>query len=74
MQEKWIGRSERARFQFELVTPKGSIDRGEVYTTRPDTLHGMSFLARVPEHPLSAEKRGSDTSLRVHHPLLEGVT
>ncbi|HUN44499.1 MAG TPA: leucine--tRNA ligase [Acetobacteraceae bacterium] len=54
MQENWIGRSEGARLSFELAAPEQGIDRAEVYTTRPDTLFGMSFLALAPEHPLSA--------------------
>jgi leucyl-tRNA synthetase len=51
MQANWIGRSEGARMSFTL---DGSTDTVEVYTTRPDTLYGMSFLAIAPEHPLSA--------------------
>jgi len=58
MQANWIGRSEGARLGFSLTTPesvtKGIIDTVEVYTTRPDTLYGMSFLALAPEHPLAA--------------------
>jgi leucyl-tRNA synthetase len=60
MQEKWIGRSEGARLHFTLVAPEQSIDRGEVYTTRPDTLYGMSFLAVAPEHPLAAAVAARD--------------
>jgi leucyl-tRNA synthetase len=60
MQENWIGRSEGARLFFELVTPEQSIDRGEVYTTRPDTLYGMSFLAVAPEHPLAVAVAARD--------------
>ena len=61
MQSKWIGRSEGARVRFaltEAVSGAGDDDRGpgiseiEVFTTRPDTLYGMSFLALAPEHPL----------------------
>jgi leucyl-tRNA synthetase len=54
MQANWIGRSEGARLHFTLATPQDGIDRIEVYTTRPDTLYGMSFLAIAPEHPLAA--------------------
>ncbi|HET6195687.1 MAG TPA: leucine--tRNA ligase, partial [Acetobacteraceae bacterium] len=54
MQERWIGRSEGARLNFALAEPVEGIAQVEVYTTRPDTLFGMSFLALAPEHPLSA--------------------
>jgi leucyl-tRNA synthetase len=60
MQARWIGRSEGARLNFDLVTPIDGIDKGEVYTTRPDTLFGMSFLALAPEHPLSAAVAARD--------------
>jgi len=55
MQANWIGRSEGARLSFPLVAPAGGIGEVEVYTTRPDTLFGMSFIAIAPEHPLAAE-------------------
>src|ERR1700728_3649004 len=51
MQAKWIGRSEGARLNFALTEQITDITEGEVYTTRPDTLYGMSFLALAPEHP-----------------------
>ena len=54
MQSKWIGRSEGARIRFALKRPAAGLDSVEVYTTRPDTLFGMSFLAVAPEHPLAA--------------------
>jgi len=60
MQANWIGRSEGARLYFDLAEPQGDIDRVEVYTTRPDTLYGMSFLAIAPEHPLAAAVAASN--------------
>ena len=53
MQHNWIGRSEGARLSFDLAEPADGISNVEVYTTRPDTLYGMSFLAVAPEHPLA---------------------
>ncbi len=50
MQANWIGRSEGARVRFELE----SGEELEVFTTRPDTLFGMSFLAVAAEHPLAS--------------------
>ena len=52
MQQKWIGRSEGARVHFPIA---GRADRLEVFTTRPDTLFGASFIAIAPDHPLSVE-------------------
>ncbi len=60
MQAKWIGRSEGARLNFSLDAPADGIDEVEVYTTRPDTLYGMSFLALAPEHPLAAAVAARD--------------
>ena len=54
MQANWIGRSEGARLSFDLAVPQADINAVEVYTTRPDTLYGMSFLAIAAEHPLAA--------------------
>jgi leucyl-tRNA synthetase len=54
MQTNWIGRSEGAELDFDLMEPCDGIDKVKVYTTRPDTLFGMSFLAIAPEHKISA--------------------
>ncbi len=48
MQRNWIGRSEGARLHFELETG----DALEVFTTRPDTVFGATFMVIAPEHPL----------------------
>jgi leucyl-tRNA synthetase len=58
MQANWIGRSEGARVRFALAGD--SAETVEVYTTRPDTLFGMSFLAIAPEHPLAAAAAARD--------------
>ena len=50
MQKNWIGRSEGLRFSFELENTPGS--EIEVFSTRPDTLFGASFIALSPDHPL----------------------
>ena len=49
MQQNWIGRSEGARIQFEVLD---SPYRFEVFTTRPDTIFGVSFMVFAPEHEL----------------------
>ncbi|MCZ7676912.1 MAG: leucine--tRNA ligase [Roseovarius sp.] len=51
MQENWIGKSRGLQFAFER-TDGGEI---EVYTTRPDTLMGASFVGISPDHPLARE-------------------
>src|SRR5690606_23942929 len=54
MQENWIGRSRGLRLRWDFVgeAPAG-FDGVEVYTTRPDTLFGASFLGLAPDHPLT---------------------
>ncbi|MDC3286622.1 leucine--tRNA ligase [Alphaproteobacteria bacterium] len=59
MQHNWIGRSEGAAVQFSLSSvstaqlPDSDLHKIEVFTTRPDTLHGASFLAVSAQHPLA---------------------
>ncbi|MEL0166462.1 MAG: leucine--tRNA ligase, partial [Alphaproteobacteria bacterium] len=58
MQANWIGKSEGARVKFQLNDPTDSeITSIEVFTTRPDTLFGASFIAVAANHPL-AQKIG----------------
>lgn len=49
-QRNWIGKSEGASVNFEIQGHPG--ERLEVFTTRPDTLYGVSFMVIAPEHPL----------------------
>ncbi len=49
MQQEWIGRSEGAEVEFGIVGHDAAI---EVFTTRPDTLFGATFMVLAPEHPL----------------------
>ena len=56
MQANWIGKSRGLQFAFER-TDGGAI---EVYTTRPDTLMGASFVGISPDHPLAKELEAKD--------------
>jgi leucyl-tRNA synthetase len=60
MQANWIGRSEGARVRFQLAGAVDGATEVEVFTTRPDTLYGMSFLAVAAEHPLAAAAAARD--------------
>ncbi|SDF45295.1 leucyl-tRNA synthetase [Salipiger thiooxidans] len=53
MQANWIGRSRGLQFAFSTVDAPEGFDRIEVYTTRPDTLMGASFVGISPDHPLA---------------------
>jgi leucyl-tRNA synthetase len=53
MQENWIGKSRGLQFRFRLVEPVDSIAAAEVFTTRPDTIFGASFVAIAPGHPIA---------------------
>ena len=56
MQENWIGKSRGLRFRFAFeATQPGDIDTIEVFTTRPDTIFGASFVAVSPDHPLAQQ-------------------
>ena len=61
MQENWIGRSEGLRFDFDVEGRTASdgrqtgVGRLPVFTTRPDTLFGASFVAVSPDHPLAKD-------------------
>ncbi|MSQ61279.1 MAG: leucine--tRNA ligase [Dehalococcoidia bacterium] len=54
MQRNWIGRSEGAELSFALEQPAGETQEIRVFTTRPDTVYGVTFMVVAPEHPLVA--------------------
>ena len=60
MQEKWIGKSYGATLSLEI---KGRADKLDIYTTRPETLYGMSFCAISPGHALAAELAANNPKL-----------
>jgi leucyl-tRNA synthetase len=69
LQTNWIGRSEGARVVFE--TEGG--DHIEVFTTRPDTLWGATFMVLAPEHPLVEKLTSEDQRDMVHEYVHEAI-
>ncbi|MDA3919261.1 MAG: leucine--tRNA ligase [Salinisphaera sp.] len=62
MQANWIGRSTGLEIDFAVVGQKAPLT---VYTTRPDTLHGATYLALAADHPLVAAAADADPELAV---------
>ncbi len=60
MQRNWIGRSEGLQIKFALADGSGDL---EVYTTRPDTLLGVSYMAVAPEHPVARRAAKSNPAI-----------
>jgi leucyl-tRNA synthetase len=73
MQRNWIGRSEGARLRFALETPPSgggghggeAGDTLEVFTTRPDTVWGATFMVLAPEHPFVEQITAPDRRTEV---------
>ena len=67
MQENWIGKSEGVRFAFtHNIQANGALigdGRMYVFTTRPDTIMGVTFCAVAPEHPLAMHAAASNPAL-----------
>ena len=61
MQENWIGKSKGLRCTFNLVDSSEGID---VFTTRPDTMFGASFVAIAADHPLASELAANAPALQ----------
>jgi leucyl-tRNA synthetase len=67
MQANWIGRSTGAELTFPVVDADGN-DTGEgitVFTTRPDTIYGASYVVLAPEHPLVAQLTSPEQAIHV---------
>ena len=76
MQENWIGKSRGLQFAFGLTDSPEGHDRVEVYTTRPDTLMGASFIGISPDHPLARtlEREREDVAAFVAEARRGGTT
>ncbi|MFT6267231.1 MAG: leucyl-tRNA synthetase [Alphaproteobacteria bacterium] len=62
-QRNWIGRSEGVDVTFDLVSPSAGLEQIQVYTTRPDTLHGATYLAIAAGHPIAQEISQSNSDM-----------
>ena len=60
MQKNWIGKSRGLRFRFTLSEPVNGQSQLQVFTTRPDTIFGASFVAVAPDHPLAKAMASKD--------------
>lgn len=60
MQANWIGRSEGVKIEFDITDSDNSLS---VYTTRPDTLMGVSYVAVAAEHPLALQAAENNAEL-----------
>ncbi|HEY9055978.1 MAG TPA: class I tRNA ligase family protein, partial [Aurantimonas sp.] len=63
MQRNWIGKSRGIEIPFPLAAPLAGHDAITCFSTRPDTLHGASFLAISPDHPLSIALEAGNSDL-----------
>jgi leucyl-tRNA synthetase len=63
-QRNWIGQSQGAEVQFQVAETPHQLD---VFTTRPDTLYGVSFMVLAPEHPLVPEITSAAQREAVEH-------
>jgi leucyl-tRNA synthetase len=65
LQERWIGRSEGAHVTFRTDQSDGGDEPLEIFTTRPDTLWGVTFMVLAPDHPLVAKLTSDDRRAEV---------
>mgnify|MGYP003664268645 FL=1 len=63
MQENWIGKSQGLQFHFALAEAQDEIATVEVFSTRPDTIFGASFVALAADHPLTQQLAAKNEAL-----------
>ena len=63
MQRNWIGKSRGVELAFGLDEHIANLDRIEVYTTRPDTLYGVTYISLAAEHPITLALAENNTEL-----------
>ncbi|HEX4341248.1 MAG TPA: leucine--tRNA ligase [Polyangiaceae bacterium] len=66
MQRDWIGKSTGARVRFALPTAVGEATYVDVFTTRPDTLYGVTFLTVAPEHAIARKAARHDARVAAY--------
>ncbi|HHF7347199.1 TPA: leucine--tRNA ligase [Legionella feeleii] len=70
MQRNWIGRSEGCEISFKVP---GFAKRLKIYTTRPDTLLGVTYLAVAPDHPLAKEAANKHPEVQTFLDSCQGI-
>jgi len=65
MQSNWIGKSKGLEFDFEVKNPPTNHEKIKVYTTRPDTLMGASFIGISADHPLAKDLEKENNQISV---------
>src|SRR5437667_253546 len=65
MQTNWIGRSEGAEVNFTAIAANGAEHPLNIFTTRPDTLFGATYMVMAPEHPLVSELTSNQQAAEV---------
>jgi len=63
MQRNWIGKSRGVNFSFALETPVNDITQLSVYTTRPDTIMGITYVSIATEHPIALSLASDNSAL-----------
>ena len=63
MQRNWIGKSRGVNVTFDLSEPAGKHNHFDVYTTRPDTLMGVTYLTLATQHPIALEAAKNNSAL-----------
>ncbi|WP_237067272.1 leucine--tRNA ligase [Microbulbifer guangxiensis] len=64
MQRNWIGKSKGVELSFALPHTIAGVDHFDVYTTRPDTLMGVTYVSIAAEHPIALELAENNTELK----------
>src|SRR5690606_34524706 len=63
MQRNWIGKSRGLEMRFDLAEPLGEFTGFDIYTTRPDTLMGVTYVSLAAEHPIAKHLAESNPEL-----------